>query len=61
MIGLLGMSEDDAIEAIMVGKLGEGGEAQPCGIHLGNDCQMVRWSGNAEHSTRLHRSALSSS
>jgi len=38
MVGLLGMSKDDAIEAVMVVKLGEDGEAKPCGIHLGNGC-----------------------
>src|SRR5262245_11242037 len=35
MVGLLGMSKDDAIEAVMVVKLGEDREAEPCGIHLG--------------------------
>jgi hypothetical protein len=30
MIGLLGMSKDDAIEAIVVVKLGKDREVQPC-------------------------------
>ena len=38
MVGLLGMSEENAIEAVMVVKLGEYREAEPCGIHLGNRC-----------------------
>jgi hypothetical protein len=38
MVGLLGMAEDDAIEAVMVCKLGEDSEVQSCGIHLGNGC-----------------------
>jgi hypothetical protein len=38
MVGLVGMSEDDAIEAIMVFKLGEYREVKPSGIHLGNGC-----------------------
>jgi|RhiMetdeSRZDD1v2_1073273.scaffolds.fasta_scaffold52001_6 hypothetical protein len=59
MVGLLGMSEKDAIEAFMVVKLGEDGEAKPCGIYLGNGCSMVSRSGNAEHSTSLHCSASS--
>jgi hypothetical protein len=54
MVGLPGMSEDDAIEAIMVCKLCEYREAQSSGIHLGNGGQMVRRSGDAEHSTRFH-------
>ena len=57
MVGLLGMSEDAAIEAVVVFKLGEYREAQPCGIHLRNGFSMVRWSGNTEHRTSLHRSA----
>ena len=57
MVGLLRMSKDDAIEAVMVFTLGEDGEVQPCGIHLGNSGQMVSRSGDAEHSTRLHHSA----
>jgi hypothetical protein len=61
MVGLLGMSKDDTIEAVMVFKLGEDCEVQPCGIHLGNSGQMVGGSGDAEHSTRLHSSASSSS
>jgi hypothetical protein len=54
MVGLLGMSEKYAIEAFMVVKLGEDGEAKPCGIYLGNGCSMVSRSGNAEHSTSFH-------
>ena len=38
MVGLLGMSKDDAIEAFMVLKLGEYCEAKPGGIHLRNGC-----------------------
>jgi hypothetical protein len=38
MVGLLRMPKDDAIEAVMVFKLGEDGEAKPCGIYLGNGC-----------------------
>jgi hypothetical protein len=34
MVGLLGMSKDDAVEALMVMKLGEDREAEPCSIHL---------------------------
>jgi len=30
MVGLLGMSKDDAVEAFMVVKLGEDREAEPC-------------------------------
>ena len=32
MVGLLGMSEDDAVKAVVVVKLGEYCEVQPCGI-----------------------------
>src|SRR4029453_34953 len=59
MVGLLGMSEDDAIEAVVVFKLGEYREVQPCGIHLGNGGQMLGGSGDAKHSTSLHRSTSS--
>ena len=55
LIGLLGVSKDDTIEAFMVVKLGEDREAKPCGIHLGNGCSMVGRSGDTEHSTSLHR------
>ena len=57
MVRLLGMTENDAIEAIVVFKLGEHSEVQPCSIHLGYGGQMVSRSGNAEHSTSMHRSA----
>jgi hypothetical protein len=59
MVGLLGMSEDNAVEAIVVFKSGKRREAKPCGIHLGNDCQMVRWSGDAEDRTSVHSFASS--
>ena len=59
MLGLLGMSENDAIEAIVVFKLGENREVQPFGIHLGYGGQMVSRSGNAEHSTSFHYRASS--
>jgi hypothetical protein len=32
------MAKDDAVKAVMVGKLREHCEVQPCGIHLGNGC-----------------------
>jgi hypothetical protein len=54
------MSARAAVKAFVVVELGEHREIQPCGIHLGNDCQMVRWSGDTEHSARSHNSALSS-
>jgi hypothetical protein len=38
MIGLLRMSEDDAVKAFVVFKLGEYREVQPRGIHLGDSC-----------------------
>jgi hypothetical protein len=38
MVGLLGMSEDDAIEAVVIFKLRKYGEVQPGGIHLGYGC-----------------------
>jgi len=53
------MPKNNAIEAVVVVKLGEYREVQPCGIHLGNGGQMVRRSSDAEHSTRLHSSASS--
>jgi hypothetical protein len=59
MVGLLGGSKDDAVEAMVVFKLGEGGEAKPCGIHLSNGSQMVSGAGDAEHSTSLYSSASS--
>src|SRR5262249_54357329 len=59
IVRLLGMSEDDAIEAVVVMKLGKYREVQPGGIHFGNSGQMVGGSGNAEYSTNLHRSASS--
>src|SRR5262244_1455089 len=60
MVVLLGMPKDNAIEAIVVVKLGEYREVQPGGIHFGNSCQMVGGSSNAEYSTSLHRSTSSS-
>src|SRR5437867_12965887 len=59
MIGLVGVSEDDAVEAVVVVKLDEDREFQPCGIHRRNGCYMVGGSGDAEHSTSLHSSASS--
>src|SRR4030095_11191381 len=59
MVGLLGMSEDDAVKAVVVCKLGEDGEAKPFSIHLSNGSRMVSRSSDAEHSTSLHRSASS--
>jgi hypothetical protein len=47
MVGMLGMSEDDAVKAVVVLKLSEYHEVQPGGIHFGNDCQMVSGSGDA--------------
>jgi hypothetical protein len=38
MVGLLGMPKDNAIEAVVVVKLGEDREVQPCGIHRRNGC-----------------------
>jgi hypothetical protein len=38
MVGSLRMPEDDAIEAVVVFKLGEDGEVQPCSIHLCYGC-----------------------
>jgi hypothetical protein len=38
MVELLGMSEDDAVKAVVIFKLGKHYEVQPCGIHLGNGC-----------------------
>src|SRR5262249_38884926 len=60
MVGLLRMPKDNAIEAVMVVKLGEDRAAEPCGIHLSNGCSMVGGSGDTEHSASLHRSASSS-
>ena len=54
LIGLLGVSKDDTIEAFMVVKLGEDREVQPRGIHLGNGCSMVGGSSDAEYSTSFH-------
>src|SRR5215510_7634056 len=56
MVGRLGVPEDDAIEAVVVFKLGEDGEVQPCSIHLCYGCQMIGGSSDTEHSTRWHRS-----
>jgi len=61
LIGLLGVSKDDTIEAFMVVKLGEDREADPYGIHLRNGCSMVGGSGDAKHSTSFHDLASSSS
>jgi hypothetical protein len=36
VVGMLGMSEDDTVKAVVVLKLGEHCEVQPGGIHLGN-------------------------
>jgi hypothetical protein len=55
MVGLLRMPKDNAIEAVVVCKLGEHSEVQSCRIHLGNGGSMVGGSGNTEHSTRVHR------
>ena len=38
MVRLLGMSEDDAIEAVVVFEPGKHSEVQPCSIHLGYGC-----------------------
>jgi hypothetical protein len=38
MIGLLGMSEDDAVKAVVIFKLRKYREVQPCSIHLCNGC-----------------------
>ena len=59
MVGLLGMSKDDAIKAVMVFKLGEYHALQPCGIHLGNGCSIVGRSGDTYESTSVHSSASS--
>jgi hypothetical protein len=59
MVRLLGMPKDDAIKAVVVFELSEDGEAQPGGVHLGNDCQMVSRSSDTEYSARLHRLASS--
>src|SRR5262249_6625169 len=49
MVGLLGMSKDDTVKAVVVVKLGEYREVQPCGIHLG---MAAKWSvGRATRST----------
>src|SRR5262245_57999937 len=50
------MSKDDAIEAVMVVKLGKYGEVQPGGIHLGDGCSMVSGSGNVQE--RYHRQGM---
>ena len=55
MVGLLGMSEDDAVEAVVILKLGEYHEVKPLSIHLGNGSQMVGRTGDTEHSIRLHQ------
>jgi hypothetical protein len=54
------MPKDNAVKAVVVFKLGEDGEAQPGGVHLGNGSQMVGGSSDTEHSARLHSSASSS-
>ena len=36
MVGLVGVSEDDAVKVVVVVKLGEDREVQPCGIHRRN-------------------------
>jgi hypothetical protein len=35
---LVGVSEDDAVEAVVVVKLGKDREVQPSGIHRRNGC-----------------------
>jgi hypothetical protein len=60
VVGMLGMSEDDTVKAIVVLKLGEHREVEPLGIHRRDDCQIVSWSSDAEDSTRFHRKVSSS-
>ena len=54
MVGLLGMSENDAIETVVVFKLRKYHEVQTLGIHLGYGGQMVSGSSDTEYSASFH-------
>src|SRR6185295_4519661 len=54
VVGLVTVSQNDSVKAIMICKLGENSETKTPGIHLGDECQVVRWSGDAQYEMRLH-------
>jgi hypothetical protein len=58
MVGLLGMTEDNAIEAAVIFELCQHGEAQTFRIHLSCHPQIVGWPGYSHRKTRFHNDRL---
>src|SRR5581483_2156824 len=54
VVGLLGMTEDDAVKAAVIFELSEHGEAQAFRVHFGDRSQVIGWSCYSHRRTGLH-------